>query len=206
VTWVIPKFDACVAQLPAAKCVLFAGTSVAHALTVMPAWVHDRAAEKQRDSRLGVAQLRASLDRLLEWVLGGGYVPLEEHRWLLENCLPDPSRLYQGELDLWVVTDYCWECAAWPDDGATRARWARKAALESYTALSHWFVFADPTGRVTGVASVARRTLMDVEPTCVAELRFQIALLNFVEQMTIAADLTYDVLFTAVAHATCITA
>jgi hypothetical protein len=166
----------------------------------MPPWVHERAARKQRDSRLGVAQLRDSLDRLLGWVVGGCHVPLEEHRRLLEGCLPDPGRLYKGELDLWVVTDFCWECAAWPDDGTVRARWARKVALESYTALSHWYVVADPAGHVTGVARP--RTSMDVEPTCVAELRFQVALLGFVEQMTIASGLTYEMLFATVAHGT----
>jgi hypothetical protein len=199
-TWLIPDVDERLAQLPAARCVLFAGGCVAHALTVMPAWIHDRAAEKQRDSRLGVSQLRGSLDRLLAWVLGGSHVPVEEHRWLLENCLPDPGRLYKGELDLWVVTDFCWECAAWPDDGAARAKWARKVALESYTALSHWYVFADPAGRITGVQRL--RTAMDVEPTCVAELRFQIALLAHVERMTISADLTYETLLAAIANGT----
>ncbi len=193
--WQIPNVSERLAQLPAAKCVLFGGCCVAHALSVMPVSVHERAAQKQRDSRLGLAQLRGSLDRLLAWVRGAALEPKAEYQWIWENCLPDPAHLYKGEIDLFFVTHTCWECAAWDDDSAHRARLAGQVTLESYTALYHWYIVGNPAYRLMG-----RIAAQQIEPMCIAELRFQNEALEYIEQMTIAAEMTYESLFAAIAQ------
>jgi hypothetical protein len=196
VDWQIPDLTERLRVLPREKCALFAGGCVAHAISVMPEWVHDHAATRQRDSRQGVQQLQASLDRLLAWILTREGDAIAELRIVMEQCFPDPAHLFLGEIDLYVVVMRSWECVAADEDVEDRVWRASQAALESYAALTHWYIYyQDPAHPIHGRAARIEARLR--EPMCIAELRFQCDVLRHIEQMSIAPDLTYDAMFRA---------
>jgi hypothetical protein len=199
--WQIPTLTARLRALPGEKCALFAASCAAHAISAMPQWVHAQAATRQRDCRQGIQQLQASLDRLLGWVCRQEGDALAELRRLVETCLPDPAHLFRAEIDLFVVVRRSWECVAAGTDVEDRVWRASQAALESYVAVGQWYIYRDPANPMNFAPlhdRVPRQEARRREPMCVAELRFQCAALDHVEQVAVAPELTYAALFAAI--------
>jgi len=196
--WQIPALTERLGALPHEKCALFAGTCAAHAISMLPTWIHEHAATRQRDSRQGTQQLQASLDRLLGWVTRQEGDAIAELQKLLKDCLPDPAHLFLGEIELFVVVRRSWECVASGTDVEDRVWRARQAAVESYVVLTPWYITRCDSSRRFAGGRVARVEARLREPICLAELQFQCAVLCHVEQLTITPDLAYRALFASV--------